>query len=253
MKLLIHPAYASHKKDIVGILNDFDHSGTPLGKGERNQIKLFDYRGQTLNVKSFKIPNPINKIVYKYFRKSKAQRSFENAMYLLEHGMGTPQPIAYAENFYLFGLKDSYYASAHIDYDLTFRELITNPKYPEREIIIKHFTKFTFLLHENNILFKDHSPGNTLIKKVNGQYRFYLVDLNRMEFKKLSYNERIKNFARLTPKMDMVKAISEAYASLIKKDKDDVFRLMWQMTEDFQEKYHRKRKLKKKYIFWRKK
>ncbi len=252
MKIRVAKPFRADKDKIENIFKNFSHEGRLLGKGERNQIKLFDYNGQTINVKSFKIPNPVNKIVYTYFRKSKAQRSFENAMYLLEHGIGTPQPLAYAENFFLFGLKDSYYASTHLDCDLTFRELITNPQYPDREKIIKQFTAFTFLLHENNILFKDHSPGNTLIKKVDGQYHFYLVDLNRMEFKKLSFEERIKNFSRLTAKKEMVKEISEVYASLINKDKDEVFQLMWQMTEDFQEKYHRKRKLKQKYIFWRK-
>ncbi len=253
MKIKVTEAFQKSKAEIEAVFKNFYSEGRLLGKGERNQIKLFKLQGQTINVKSFKIPNPVNKIVYKYFRKSKAQRSFENATYLLEQGIGTPQPIAYAENFSLFGLKDSYYASAHLDCDLTFRELITNEQYPDKENIIKQFTAFTFLLHENNILFKDHSPGNTLIKKMDGQYHFYLVDLNRMEFKKLSFEERIKNFARLTPKKEMVKTMSESYAHLINKNKDEVFNLMWKMTEDFQQRYHRKRKLKKKYFFWRKK
>lgn len=248
MKLHIHPEYASQKKDFERMLNNFDQSGEPLGSGERNQIKLFDHKGEAINVKSFKIPNPLNKIVYKYFRKSKAQRSFENAIYLLEHGIGTPQPIAYAENFSLFGLKDSYYTSAHLDCDLTFRELVENPSYPDREKILKEFTRFTFQLHENGILFKDHSPGNTLIKRTETGYRFYLVDLNRMAFKELSFEERMKNFSRLTPKEEMILQMSKTYASLINRNQKEVFEKMWKYTQDFQKAYFRKKNFKKKIL-----
>jgi len=67
--------------------------------------------------------------------------------------------------------------------ELTFRELVEIPEYPENEIILRQFTKFCFDLHEKGIEFLDHSPGNTLIKKVGDQqYAFYLVDLNRMNF-----------------------------------------------------------------------
>jgi hypothetical protein len=39
-------------------------------------------------------------------------------------------------------------------------------------------------MHEASINFLDHSPGNTLIvKKSEGKYDFYLVDLNRMNLK----------------------------------------------------------------------
>ena len=79
-------------------------------------------------------------------------------------------------------------------------------------------------MHENNIEFLDHSPGNTLIKLNEGDYQFYLVDLNRMNFKTLSLEERIKNFARLTPNKQMVEVMSEEYARLINKPKEEIFR-----------------------------
>jgi len=248
MKIKIAKPFQSDKDEIENIFKNFCTNGLLLGKGERNQIKLFDYKGQTINVKSFKIPNLINKMVYTYFRKSKAERSFENAIYLLEHGIGTPQPIAYAENFSLLGLKDSYYASKHLEYDLTFRELVRDPDYPERDQILASFTNFTYILHENGILFKDHSPGNTLIKKVNGIYNFYLVDLNRMVFKTLSMEERVQNFSRLTPKKEMVEKMSKSYAELTGENFSGIFELMWKETTLFQSKFHRKKSFKKKIL-----
>ncbi len=80
-------------------------AGILFGDGQRNKIKLFELEGKTINIKSFKIPHLINKIAYKYFRKSKARRSYEYANRLIENGIGTPQPIAYAENFTLSGFR----------------------------------------------------------------------------------------------------------------------------------------------------
>ena len=45
------------------------------------KLKLSD---KTVIIKAFKIPNVINQIVYRYFRKSKARRSFEYATKLYQ-------------------------------------------------------------------------------------------------------------------------------------------------------------------------
>jgi hypothetical protein len=205
-----------------------------------------------INIKSFKIPNLINKLVYNYFRKSKARRSFEYATTLLEKGIGTPQPIAYFENHDFIGLKDSYYISEHLDCDLTFRELVEISDYPDHEKILQQFTQFSFKLHEKGIEFLDHSPGNTLIKKtVSGDYEFFLVDLNRMNFHdKMSFESRMRNLSRLTPYKNMVQLISKEYAFLSNEDEDLVFGKLWEFTSKFQNKYYRKKNIKKKFKFW---
>lgn len=237
----------SFQNQITQFVRHFDQEGTLFGKVARNAIKTKEIEGVIVNVKAFKVPHLVNQFVYKYLRKSKARRSFENANFLLKKGIGTPKPLAYFEYFNTTGLQKSYYVSIHQDCDLTFRELITNPDYSNREFILRAMAEFTYNLHENNILFKDHSPGNTLIKKSENNYDFFLVDLNRMEFKSLSFEERIKNFSRLTPKEGMIKIMSERYAELIDRNPDEVFNLMWQYTQTFQEKFHTKKRLKKKF------
>jgi tRNA A-37 threonylcarbamoyl transferase component Bud32 len=253
MKGDIHSNFITKKEQLEAIVTNFESQGKPLGDGERNTIKLFDLDTLTINVKSFKKPNLVNKVVYAYFRKSKAERSFTYANKLIEKGIGTPQPIAYFENKDVIGLNESYYFSEHLNYDLTYRELVEDPNYPDHENILRQFTAFTWKLHQNNILFKDHSPGNTLIIKNGTDYHFYLVDLNRMDFKLLSFEERIKNFSRITPKKEMVKIMSDAYAKLTGEDFQKIYTLMWDLTAKFQEKYYRKIRLKNKYMFWRKK
>ena len=142
--------------------------------------------------------------------------------------------------------------SEHLESDLTFRELTQNLNYPNHEEIVRAFTRFTFQLHENQVLFLDHSPGNTLIKKEGENYKFYLVDLNRMEFKPLSFKDRIKNFARLTDKQSIIETMSDEYAQCLGEDYLKVYQMMWSETQQFQQKFHRKRKLKKKVKFWKK-
>lgn len=234
------------------IVLNYDVEGQSFGNQDRNSLKLFDLNGKTLNIKSFKIPNIFNQIAYRFFRKSKAQRSFEFANKLTEMGIGTPQPIAYYEFTTPLLFKKSYYVSEHLKYDLTYRELTTNLKYPNHEDILRAFTRFTFQLHEKGINFLDHSPGNTLIQLHNGDYKFFLVDLNRMNFGKLDFETRIKNFSRLTIHKSMVEVMSDEYAKISGYDYNKVFDLMWRETEAFQERFYQKIHLKKRLKFWKK-
>lgn len=253
MKSKFSSTYSANRDVVLSFLNDFQTSGTLFGDGDRNTIKLFELNGQTINIKSFKIPNLINKIAYRYFRKSKARRSFEYATTLLEKGIGTPQPIAYLENYNWLGLTTSFYVSEHLVTELTFRELVEIPEYPENEIILRQFTKFCFDLHEKGIEFLDHSPGNTLIKKVGDQqYAFYLVDLNRMNFHTtMDFDMRMKNLSRLTPKKEMIAVMSDEYAKFYPQTKEKVFEKMWFFTQEFQQKFAKKQRLKKKLKFWK--
>ncbi len=240
--------------EFITHIDNFDTTGVLFGDGKRNKIKLFELEGKTINVKSFKIPNIINKIAYKYVRKSKANRSFEFASTLLKMGIGTPQPIAYFENYNWLGLQDSYYACEHLTCELTFRELVEIPDYPEHAIILQQFMHFCFELHEKGVEFLDHSPGNTLIvNTAPGQYHFYLVDLNRMQFhEEMSFEQRMKNLSRLTPKAEMVKQMSAFYAEkYLEKSTTEINERLWFYTQQFQEAFARKKRLKQQFSFWK--
>jgi len=252
MKSVIHSKYLAKKDNLKKLIEDFDTSAERILKENRNTLKLFELDDITVNIKSFKIPNLVNRIVYQYFRKGKAQRSYEYANKLIDLDIGTPQPIAYFKQTrgLLFGR--SFYISEQLKYDLTYRELIHDFEFPDYENILRSFTRFTYLLHEKGIQFLDHSPGNTLIVKSRSGYDFYLVDLNRMNFGTLDFETRIKNFARLTPHKKMVEIMSDAYANCTGESYEKIFDLMWKATQDFQYKFHRKKRIKKRLKFWKK-
>jgi len=236
-----------YKKDqCIDLINSFDSKGDIFWK-KRNTIKIFKEGNEEWNIKSFKIPHLINKIIYKYFRKSKSRRSFEHAQILLSKDILTPKPIAYIEFSNVLGLGKSFYISKNLHYDLTFNELF-DKNYPDRENILNQFTEFTFQLHEKGIHHLDHSRGNTLIiEKENKQYDFYLIDLNRMVFEEMDFEMRIKNFDRLSLTSDMIAIISKKYAALIDKDEQYIFQKMTQVCEAFATNRARKKRLKRKF------
>lgn len=244
MKIIFNTNYIKDKSDILDLVNDFDRSGIELGNQKRNTIKLFNIGKRKINIKSFKSPNFINSLIYDTFRKSKAQRSYEYANKLINLGVLTPLPIAYIQNSSFIRLKQSYYITEHLDYDFTFREISRDLSFDDSVNALKAFTRFTYNLHEKGINFLDHSPGNTLIKKYRSGYDFYLVDLNRMEFKQMTLLDRMKNFSRLSHSEDVVKIMSCEYAQCVGESDDYIYNLMWKEIMIFRSKVNRKRKLK---------
>ena len=239
------PNFKGNPKEIISLIINFDTQGKSFDERDRNSLKLFNIGDETINVKSFKVPHLINKIAYKFFRSSKAERSFTYAHKLLENGILTPTPIAYfEEETILFG--HSYYVSKHLKYDLTYRELTTEGIYKGNKEILAAFAKFTYTLHNKGIHFLDHSPGNTLITKEGEMYHFSLVDLNRMKFYDIPYEDRLKNFERLSPKKWMYEIMGKEYARISGQDVEYTIETMWKHTQDFQEAFHKKKRLKKK-------
>lgn len=242
-----------NSKEVLNCINSFNTTGILFGNGQRNTIKIFKTKNGLVNIKSFKVPHLVNQIVYKYVRKSKAQRSFEYAKILIKKNIGTPQPIAYYEKSNFLGLKESYYVSEHLECDLTFRELVEIPDFPENEKILRQFTRFSYDLHQKGIEFLDHSPGNTLIKKnTEGNYDFFLVDLNRMLFhKSMSFQVRMKNLCRLTHKKEMIAIMGNEYAITSGESENLICETIWKMTTAFQNNFYVKKRFKKKLRFWK--
>ena len=242
MNIKVAASYSEDK--VLEIIDAFGHSGKTYWK-KRNTIKVFEVGDKKWNVKSFQVPHLVNRFAYKYIRKSKARRSFEHAEILLKKGILTPKPIGYIEFSEPIGLTSSFYISQNLSYDFDFGEFIDN-EFPDRENILNQFTEFTYQIHENNIHHFDHSKGNTLICRTSeGQYDFYLIDLNRMRFEEMTYEKRIDNFNRLSLTPDMIQIVGKKYASLIGQDEQKVIEDINKSCEKYKEFTHRKRRWKK--------
>lgn len=247
---IVHPNYSPIAEKLHNVLSNFAEVGENVTQGERNLIKKVAIDGIVVNIKKFKEPNFFQSLVYQFLRKSKAKRSYEYALKLIDCEINTPVPIAYFENF-SFGLKQSFYVSEQVNYDFDFRKLIHEPQFQNREQILRQFTQFTFKLHENNVNFLDHSPGNTLVidkGENNYKYVFYLIDLNRMRFEKMDFKKRMKNFRRLWLSKTMLKIMAEEYAELYGKTYSETHELMSFYSRKFQ-KAKNSKKLRKRRKF----
>lgn len=242
-KTVISEQFKSKAEEIQHIIQNFDNYTEILGTPERNIIKKIAFGKDFIVVKSFKIPNFINKIVYGKFRKSKARRSFEYGSKLLSLGINNPLPVSYTE-YYKNGLFDkSYYFSLFYDYDFTYREIEQQPDYKE---IAKAFIRFNFEMQNKGVFFKDNTPGNTLISRTQTQgYEFYIVDLNRMEFKELSFEDRINSFHNITQNKEIIEIMVDEYVKISGYDKEKIYQTIKYFKEKTLKKNIRKQKLKK--------
>ncbi len=236
MRVVLSPEYEAQKSMILDLIRKFDQEGEECGPGKRNTVKVFPTGNPDINIKKFQIPIFLNRVAYRFFRKSKAQRSFEYGRFLLEKGFSTPDPIGYAEEPGGLLFKSSYYICEHIYPDLVFNDLIDRPDFPQRETIVREFTRMTFRLHEHGIELLDHSPHNTLIivKEPGKRYDFFLIDLNRMKFRKgMKMKTRLKNFSRVAITEEIAALISEEYARLSGMPYQEVFDSVWSQARRF--------------------
>jgi len=241
MKYELTPNQEDKQAFIKEIQKHFSNSNQSIHKA-RNEIKIITYNGKKQTIKSFKIPHIINKIAYTFFRPSKAKKSFQNALKILDF---TPQPIGYIE-FFKFGLlSKSYFVSEYFDYDFTIREPLLDKKYPNRVKIFQEFTKFTFLLHQSRIFHKDYSPGNILVKEENGTYIFKIVDINRMYFTDFTTKERLENFAKLGASDEDLKIMIQEYAMLLGVDLSHIYQEATKYSKLHQDRIRMKQKIKK--------
>jgi len=241
MKYKINPSYKNEFEDfLINIQQYFQKEEASIHKA-RNELKIIKYANIEVVVKSFKIPNAIRRIFYTYFRDTKAKKSYDNSIKI---GHFTPTPVGYIE-FYTHGLlAESYFVAKKFDYDFTIKEPIVNKGLVDRENIFREFAKFTYELHEHNIYHNDYSPGNILIKREETDYTFKIVDINRMKFKVLSLDERLKNFAKLWLLDEDLTTIIKEYAELMHEDKEKCVNIALKYSHALKRKINMKKRLK---------
>ena len=243
-KIIINNSFDFFKDFILDIQSRFNENTQTVHKA-RNELKIISFMNIQTIVKSFKIPNVLRRIVYTYLRDSKAKKSYDNSIKLQEF---TPTPIGYIEFFQNGLINESYFISEKFDYDFTIREPLLDDTFENKEKIFKEFARFTFRLHQNNILHQDYSPGNILIKKENDGYIFKVVDINRMEFRDLSLKERLKNFNKLWANDEQITIIAKEYAILCSQDEDTCIATALYYNTKHKNKMRLKRRLKGKKI-----
>jgi len=225
---------------LKNIQSYFKESQNSIHKA-RNEIKIIDFQDKSLVIKSFKVPHFINRVVYTFFRDTKAKKSYENSVKIVQF---VPKPIGYIEFKKSLLLQESYFVSENFKYDFTIREPLVERDFLDKEKIFKEFALFTFKLHVEGIFHLDYSPGNILIKRENEGYVFKIVDINRMKFKTLSLDERLENFSKLWARDEDLKIIIKEYAKLYKSDEESCIKTALKYSQAHKNRKNAKKRLR---------
>lgn len=206
------PRYAHLENAFERIRSIFSGDNHTIHKA-RNELKIIEMEGVKTVVKSFKVPHLLNRIVYTFFRNSKAYKSYHNALRLRSLGISTPEPIALIEFFESGLLAESYFISECFEYDFTIRTPLLEPL-EDREAIFTAFAAYTYELHQKGVWHLDYSPGNILIKRTESGYQFSIVDINRMEFRDICPLDGCENFNKLWASDEELEIMGREYARL---------------------------------------
>lgn len=192
----------------------FAGNGRTIYKG-RNELREFDTPQGTVVVKSFCVPNIINRIAYGLLRSSKAERSCRYAALLLSKGIGSPAPVGWCSVRHGLLFTHSYYASLRSTLPYTYIDLIKgNISATEAPDYLRAVGRIAGKLHNEGIIHRDFSRGNLLLgRDAAGNIQVELVDLNRLRFHAVDREEGLKNFERLPATAEMQHYLAEGYAN----------------------------------------
>ena len=189
MPIHINPALEHLRNFAEHLPEIFDRDGEVLHTG-RNTIKAFEVKGEQLAVKRFRRPNLLRAVIYTFFRRSKARRSYEHAVRLRVLGIDSPEPVAWSEYRRHGLLSDSYYVSRRSDYAPLSQ---TTAHFPAAGTlpVLEAFARFAVSLHEKGVEHRDFNHGNILwTRTAGGACRFQLIDINRMRFEERGLSSR---------------------------------------------------------------
>lgn len=212
MKLVLNPSYCQLRNFVQKLPISFPTLGDCIYKA-RNELRRFPYEGRLYVVKNYKVPLIINRVVYTFFRPSKASRAYEYALKLRSMGIETPAPVAYIELKSWGLLHHSFFVSENCPYSRIMREFEVGG-IAGREDILDAFAAFTVDLHKKGVLHLDYSAGNILFDRREGSIVFSIVDLNRMRFLPMTPKMCLANFNRFCRDESVVRYVVGVYARL---------------------------------------
>lgn len=227
-------------------LEEFERTfseGQNILKDNRNIIKVLRLGEIETVTKSFKTPGLIQGVIYKFFRKSKARRSYEYSLLLNRNGIKTPEPLGYIEVFDRFRLRQSYYISRRLEYDFTF-DFATERQVVDYKNILKSFIDFTYKMHKKNLMHLDYCTGNICIKETNEGYDFYVVDVNRLRKGTVTPKTGINNLARISRDPEIIRILADEYKKKISNSFPHAHSYLIRSVKHDQKRVRRKRLIK---------
>jgi tRNA A-37 threonylcarbamoyl transferase component Bud32 len=212
MKIVVDKKYTFLGDVIASLPRLMDEGQGETVYDSRNRVVHFSHNGLSLMVKRFKRVNAIQKVVYSFFRKTKAERAFLFAEEFAKRGIDTPQRVAYIEEKHAGLFDTGYFVSIEAqgtETSLLLREVQDYPK-----DLAEAVAQQVVFMHSKGILHGDLNLSNFLCTEQNGHYHFCMIDINRSHFREglPTDEECLKNLVRITHRRDLYDYIVRSYA-----------------------------------------
>lgn len=245
MRIVIQPNYQAAASLISQIPEEFEKSGEMIYNG-RNVVKRFQTDSGEWIVKRYKKPRFLQRVIYTFFRKTKAARAYLYAQRLQDLQIDTPEGIAYIENKEKGLISDCYFISKPCNDPALFSVLIETENY--NPYLASCLAAFWVELHTKGVLHGDPNLDNVLYRKnEQGGFHFTLIDTNRSVFKaSLTPKECLNNLKRVTHRRDLLSYIVAEYATLRQWDVERSIKQVMKALDLHEKKMNTKRKLKRK-------
>ncbi len=212
MKIILNPKYEHLRSYLEHIDKHFEHDGHEIHRG-RNVLRTLRAEGLALCVKRYASPSLPGRLAYKLYKTPKGKKAYLSPLLLRERGFESPEPIAFVK--YSKGWFDSttYFVCLYSDYKYSMADIM-NLSLEEQSEVIPAFARYAARLHREGFLHRDFSADNILFDKINGRYRFTLIDTNSMHCgRPVSIEKGCANFARLAGDDNVLRQLGKAYAA----------------------------------------
>lgn len=215
----------------------FDDKGTVL-YNDRNTIRLFQMDdGTEMVIKRFKRPNIVQKVVYTYFRETKASRAYSHGKELLRRGVSTPVPYGFHETKECGLIDFCYFASARTD-ARPIEDFIDRDDWDCS--LAELFARYLVLLHQKGVLHHDLNDTNVLYDpqlfnrdmgadatcRCSVEELFSVIDTNRMKFypehQPIPIDECLENMTRFTKRYDLFEFVLRKYADFRQLNQEEI-------------------------------
>ena len=208
-----HPLFVQAISDCSRLLSDQD---TEILLDRRNRVGVValpqqDESKVDIVIKEFR-SRGVNRLKSLFLR-GKAFKSWRGALALVERGIETPPPVAYLVKRKGLFLDQSFFLAERVGGIEEIRFLF--PILPPSELrrLLIPLSQHLSTCHKKGILHRDLSDGNILVKKdKQGEFRFYLIDTNRIRIKKrIGLLSGVKGLIRLGVPLDFQRFFLQHY------------------------------------------
>lgn len=193
----IHPDFASYA-EFIHAVPAHEYPVDLVFCNQRNVVELTHIGNTQLVVKKYRTPIWVNRVAYTFFRKSKAQRAYENAQLLSDLDIRTAAPVAYIIQESGGLIRETWFISLYIPH-VPLINFCQDPENRDQlDALWKELGQFMLHAHLNGIFFPDNNGGNILVSQTPLGLQLSVVDINRLRRGKVpSLEEAMQSFEQL--------------------------------------------------------